>query len=198
MNFVEEKKEMINIKLGDKEYKVQEAKTNEEKVKGLMGVTDLPQDEGIIFYWNQPQRVEMWMHNTKIPLDIIFINDDQEVIAVEKGTPDDDTLLSHPDTSYVVEVNQGSGVKVGDELEFEDEDSPVMKVLAPDGSTQMELYGGERIVSRRETKIILRKAKKANDSKNDKDYKSLGKYIFKVFKKQDNREPEYVNSPTSK
>ena len=73
-----------------------------------------------------------------------------------------------------------------------------MKVLAPDGSTQMELYGGERIVSRRETKIILRKAKKANDSKNDKDYKSLGKYIFKVFKKQDNREPEYVNSPTSK
>ena len=35
---------MINIKLGDKEYKVQEAKTNEEKVKGLMGVTDLPQD----------------------------------------------------------------------------------------------------------------------------------------------------------
>lgn len=189
---------MINIKLGDKEYKVQEAKTNEEKVKGLMGVTDLPQDEGIIFYWDQPQRVEMWMHNTKIPLDIIFINDDQEVIAVEKGTPDDDTLLSHPDTYYVVEVNQGSGVKVGDELEFEDKDTPVMKVLAPDGSTQMELYGGERIVSRRETKIILRKAKKANDSKNDKDYKSLGKYIFKVFKKQDNREPEYVNSPTSK
>ena len=84
---------MINIKLGDKEYKVQEAKTNQEKVKGLMGVTDLPQDEGIIFYWNQPQRVEMWMHNTKIPLDIIFINDDQEVIAVEKGTTDDDTLL---------------------------------------------------------------------------------------------------------
>lgn len=64
---------MINIKLGDKEYKVQEVKTNEEKVKGLMGVTDLPQDEGMIFYWNQPQRVEMWMHNTKIPLDIIFI-----------------------------------------------------------------------------------------------------------------------------
>ena len=40
--------------------------------------------------------------------------------------------------------------------------------------------------------------KSENDSKNDKDYKSLGKYIFKVFKKQDNREPEYVNSPTSK
>ena len=183
---------MINIKLGDKEYKVQEAKTNEEKIKGLMGVTDLPQDEGMIFYWNQPQRVEMWMHNTKIPLDIIFINDDQEVIAVEKGTPDDDTLLSHPDTSYVVEVNQGSGVKVGDELEFEDEDSPVMKVLAPDGSTQMELWGGERIVSRRETKVLIKKAIKAYRSKDLKDYKSLGKYMFKVLDKQDHRKPEYV------
>ena len=183
---------MINIKLGDKEYKVQEAKTNEEKVKGLMGVTDLPQDEGIIFYWNQPQRVEMWMHNTKIPLDIIFINDDQEVIAVDKGTPDDDTLISHPDTSYVVEVNQGSGIQVGDELEFKDEDSPVMKVLAPDGSTQMELWGGERIVSRRETKILIKKAIKAYQSQSDSDYKSLGKYMFKVLKGQDNRKPEYV------
>ena len=36
---------------------------------------------------------------------------------------------------YVVEVNSNSGVKVGDELEFMDEDTPVMKVLAPDGST---------------------------------------------------------------
>ena len=183
---------MINIKLGNKEYKVQEAKTNEEKVKGLMGVTDLPQDEGMIFYWNQPQRVEMWMHNAKIPLDIIFINDDQEVIAVDKGTPDDDTLISHPNTSYVVEVNQGSGVKVGDELEFEDEDSPIMKVLAPDGSTQMELWGGERIVSRRETKILIKKAIKAYQSQSDSDYKSLGRYMFKVLNGQDNRKPEYV------
>ncbi|MCI7205621.1 MAG: hypothetical protein MSA15_06445 [Clostridium sp.] len=52
-------------------------------------------------------------------------------------------------------------MKVGDKLEFEDEDSPVMKVLAPDGSTQMELWGGERIVSRRETKILIKKAIKA-------------------------------------
>jgi hypothetical protein len=70
-----------------------------------------------------------------------------------------------------------------------------MKVLAPDGSTQMELKGGERIVSRRETKILLKKAIKANLSQEDKDYKALGKYIFKVLKKQDEREPEYVNAP---
>ena len=59
----------------------------------------------------------------------------------------------------------------------------------------MELKGGERIVSRKETKVLIRKAKKALDSHSDNDYKSLGKYIFKVFKKQDSREPDYVKNP---
>jgi hypothetical protein len=47
----------------------------------------------------------------------------------------------------------------------------------------MELWGGERIVSRRETKVLIRKAKKAYDSQSDKDYKALGKYMFKVLHK---------------
>ena len=137
----------------------------------------------------------MWMRDTLIPLDIIFINEDQEVIAVEQGQPEDDTLLSHENTMYVVEVNVNSGVKVGDELEFEDDGEVVMKVLAPDGSSQMDLVGGERIVSRKETKVLIRKAKKAYDSQNDRDFKALGKYMFKVLKGQDGRDPEYVNGP---
>jgi hypothetical protein len=46
----------------------------------------------------------------------------------------------------------------------------------------MHLEGGERIVSRRETVILIKKALKAANSKEDKDYKALGKYIFKVLK----------------
>lgn len=187
---------MIEITLGEQVWKVQEAKTEEERRKGLQGVTDLAKDEGMIFYFDSEQKVDMWMKDTPIPLDIIFINGDQEVIAVEKGCPNDDTLLTHDDTMYVVELNKESGIKVGDELEFEedyDNPTPIMKVLAPDGSTQMELQGGERIVSRRETKVLIKKAMKARDSKEDRDYKALGKYIFKVFNKQDNREPEYVS-----
>lgn len=186
---------MIKIKLGEKEYNVREAKTPEELQDGLQGVKELPQDEGMIFYFDQPDLVEMWMRDTLIPLDIIFINEDQEVIAVEQGQPEDDTLLSHENTMYVVEVNINSGVKVGDELEFEDDDEVVMKVLAPDGSSQMDLVGGERIVSRKETKVLIRKAKKAYDSQNDRDFKALGKYMFKVLKGQDGRDPEYVNGP---
>jgi len=58
----------------------------------------------------------------------------------------------------------------------------------------MELQGGERIVSRRETKVLIRKAKKAAESNSESDYKALGKYMFKVLKGQDTREPEYVES----
>ena len=187
---------MINITLGDKQFKVEEAASYKERRDGLQGVTELPPDQGMIFYFEEPDLVEMWMKNTSIPLDIIFINSDQEVIAVEQGQPNDPTLLGHKDTLYVVEVNANSGVKVGDELEFVDDKAPVMKVLAPDGSTQMELQGGERIVSRRETKVLINKAYRARESKNDKDFKALGKYIFKVFKKQDGRPPEYVDSPS--
>ena len=186
---------MIKIKLGDKEYNVKEAKTQEEKEKGLMNVKELPSNEGMIFYYDEPDLVEIWMKNTLIPLDIIYINEDQEVIAVEHGQPEDDALLGHDDTMYVVEVNQGSNIKEGDTLEFLDDDDYVMQVLKQDGTSQMDLKGGERIVSRRETKIIIRKAKKALDSHSENDYKSLGKYIFKVFKKQDERKPDYVESP---
>lgn len=189
---------MINITLGNKQYKVREAKTSEDKQKGLQGVKEMPKDEGMIFYFDEPQTAEFWMRDTPLPLDIIFINEDQEVISVAEGLPNDDTLHSEENVMYVVELNAKSGVKEGDELEFDEDPDTVMKVLAPDGSTQMELKGGERIVSRRETKVLIRKAKKALDSKNDKDYKTLGRYIFKVFKKQDNRDPEYVDSPNSK
>ena len=97
---------------------------------------------------------------------------------------------------FVLEVNQGSGIKEGDELDIDDDDEvPTMKVIAPDGSTQMELNGGERIFSRKNTKTLIRMAKRADKSKADKDYKALGKKMFTYLKQQDEREPEYVEAP---
>ena len=66
---------MINIEIGNKKYKVQEARTEEEKEKGLQGVTELPEDEGMLFYFEPPEDVSIWMKYTQIPLDIIFINE---------------------------------------------------------------------------------------------------------------------------
>lgn len=189
------------IKIGTKEYKVQEAKTEEERRKGLQGIKSLPKDEGMLFYFDPDDEISMWMNKTYIPLDIIFINEEQEVTKVYHGNPEDKTLISSPKTAYVLEVNQGSGIKVGDELDFDENSDPVMKVLAPDGSTQMELWGGERIISRRETKILIKKAKLAQSVKDtpkfDNKCISVGKYIFKVIKGQDTRPVEYVKSNNS-
>ena len=185
---------MINISINSKEYKVQEAKTPEEREKGLQGIKELPENEGMLFYFDPPEdNCSFWMKNTLIPLDIIFIDEDQEVISVYKGEPNSEEPITEDNVSYVLEVNADSGIKEGDDLEIEDDDSgPVMKVLASDGSEQYSLWGGERIISRKETKTIIKKANRADASKEDKDYKSLGKYVFKVFKGQDNRDPEYV------
>lgn len=189
---------MITIEIGNKKYKVQEARTEEEKEKGLQGVTELPEDEGMLFYFDPPEDVSMWMKDTLIPLDIVFINDDEEVVYVGEGVPNTETQMTVQNVAYVLEVNRGSGIQEGDELDFEEEDdAPVMKVLAQDGSTQMDLWGGERIFSRKNTVVLIRKAKKANMSKDDKDYKALGRYMFKCIKGQDERPAEYVESPKS-
>lgn len=185
---------MTTIHIGNKEYKVQEAHTEEEKEKGLQEVSNLPEDQGMLFFFEEPQEVSMWMKDTLIPLDIIFINEDNEVVKVAQGEPNDETPIIAQDTLYVLEVNKNSGVKEGDELEIQTE-GPVMKVLAQDGSSQMDLWGGERIFSRKNTVVLIRKAKKAALTNSDKDIKALGRYMFKCIKGQDERPNEYVKNP---
>lgn len=183
----------MKIEIGDKEYNVTCARTEEERIKGLQGVTELKDDEGMLFFFEEPQTVGFWAKDTKVPLDIIFISEDMEVISVYQGEPENENIAEEDNVKFVLEVNQGSGIEEGDELDIEeDEELPKMKVIAPDGSTQMELEGGERIFSRKNTRTLIRMAKRASKSKEDKDYKALGKKMFTYLKQQDEREPEYV------
>ena len=191
---------LVDITIGDKKYKVEIADTPEKQEKGLMGRKSLPEDQGMLFIYDEPQDLSYWMKNTLISLDIIFIDDDMEVVSVKQGQPMSEEPITEDDVQYVLEVNSNSGIEEGDQLVIEDSDDKEysMHVLFPDGSTQMNLKGGERIVSRRETKILIKKAKKAEASKTDGVYRALGRYIFKVLKRQDSREPEYVDSPKDK
>lgn len=192
--------ERVKVTINDKEWFLRVSKSQEERQRGLQGIKKLSKNEGMLFVFDEIQdEVNFHMKNTHIPLDIIFINEDDEVISVKEGVPESEDLITENDVLYVIELNANSGVQSGDEVDWEDDENevPTMKILASDGSTQYELYGGERIVSRRETKILIKKAKKAQDSQSDSDYKKLGRYIFKVFRNQDNRQPEYVESPNS-
>lgn len=209
----------IEVQIGDKVYNLLVAETEEQKEQGLMNVSEMDENEGMLFdYSDDPQpEISFWMKDTEIPLDIIFINQDGIVISVKQGEPLSEEYITEDSEfiSCVVELNANSGVKAGDktdlfeelnnteteELEEEDETDEYpelgvnrLYVYGSDGNVQAELQGGERIFSRKSSVVIIRKAKKAYVSKEDKDYKSLGRYIFNEMDAQDNRKPEYVNT----
>ena len=199
--------EKKNIIIGDKEYTVEIAKSKEDKEKGLQDRDYLAPDEGMLFVYEEQQPVvEYWMKNTKIPLDQIAINEDNEVTTVYKAQPNSENLHPFANVKYLLEVNQDSGIVEGDDFEFDNSDDPnkyVMKVLAPDGSTQMSLQGGERIFSRISTKQMITWAKKAEANNDNKELSAkyctrLGKRMFKELYAQDHRDPEYVEAPDKK
>ena len=191
----------MDILVGNKKYDVEVAENEEETMKGLQEVIEMDDDEGMLFIFPEPQHVDFWMKDTEIPLDIIFINSDLEVISVKQGEPMSEDFISEDNVQYVLEVNQNSGIEEGDDviLDYEEDDeedeAAKMYVLGSDGQAQYELVGGERIFSRPNTKVLVSKAKKAYKTKSDSDYKALGRQVFKYLEKQNSNEPEYVESP---
>ena len=186
-------------------YKVQVAVTEEEQRKGLQGVKDMLIDEGMLFVYDREKPLSFWMKDTLIPLTVAFINEDMEIIAVYDAYPGDETPMQET-AKYVLEVNAGEDIDEGDDVEFNLDDDKYdftgdMKVLDSDGNVQMSIKGGERIVSRKQTRILIRKAKMCQRWKNrsKKKYdlycKQLGRYIFNVFDGQDNRPVETVETP---
>jgi bifunctional DNA-binding transcriptional regulator/antitoxin component of YhaV-PrlF toxin-antitoxin module len=95
-----------------------------------------------------------------------------------------------------LEVNRTNEIKKGDDFEIDETDDDnkyIMKVLAPDGSTQMKLQGGERIFSRISTKKMVKQAKKANSVRDDeilflRACKKLGKICLKELYAQNHRD----------
>lgn len=199
----------IKVYVGNKEYIAYVAETEEDKVQGLSNVTQLDWNEALLFdYSDDPQ--DSLVFNTKdmnFPIDIIFIDDNDDVVAIAQGIPGSNESIqciaeSDEKLKYVLEVNVNSGIRLDDEIDIEDndefgdvDDDFKMYIIGSDGKPQMDLVGGERIVSRLETKQLIKKAKKANREKTENSYKKLGKYMFKILEKQDNRPSEYVEGP---
>ena len=182
------------IEIGDKQYNVRIATTDEEQSDGLKNIEKLFDNEGMLFVFDKEDQVSMWMEDTVIPLDVIFIDEDYNVVKVQQGVPKSKELITSDNTKYVLEVNAGSGIKIGDELDYdeEDEEEVPMLVIGNKGKIQVELTGGERIFSRPNSKTIAKMAKKAYKSKEDKDYRALGKKIFKYIDTHNNQKEDFV------
>lgn len=107
---------------GEVHYNLETAATPEQQAKGLMNRTSLSKDGGMIFVINPIRRVTMWMKDTQIPLDIIFISPEAKITKiVENATPmSEEHLVSGEPVRAVIEISGGSaqkyGIKVGDKV----------------------------------------------------------------------------------
>jgi uncharacterized protein len=105
---------------------VELAQTGPQRERGLMYRSALPADSGMLFVFKAPVHASFWMHNTQIPLDMVFAASNRRVIGVIANTdPYSDAPLEVGGISqYVLEVNAGfckqHGVKAGDRVEFYD------------------------------------------------------------------------------
>ena len=67
-------------------FSVEMATTEEEKTTGLMYRKELPDGQGMLFDFSPEQQVSMWMKNTYIPLDMIFIRADGRILRIAENT----------------------------------------------------------------------------------------------------------------
>ena len=104
-------------------FTVDVAASYEQQERGLMFVKALAPDRGMIFPYDPPQPVAFWMHNTLIPLDIIYIRPDGTIARIANAKPlDDTTLPSGEPIALVLEIAGGRaaelGIKPGDQVEW--------------------------------------------------------------------------------
>ena len=90
------------------------AVTDEERARGLMHRTNLPEGEGMLFVFDRDQRLSFWMKNTVIPLSIAFISSDGRITEIRDMRPLDLTpVVSVRSVRYALEVPQGWFARVG-------------------------------------------------------------------------------------
>lgn len=108
-------------------FDVELAITQEEQMQGLMFRRSLDKNKGMLFIFNEEGLASFWMKNTLIPLDIIWINKNKEVVFINENTQpckQDPCPSISPDKKarYVLEINDGIskeiGLKVGDSMEI--------------------------------------------------------------------------------
>jgi uncharacterized membrane protein (UPF0127 family) len=118
---------MVILK-GDKELrvKVELARSNRERARGLMFRKTMPADAGMLFLFDHDEVQSFWMKNTFIPLDMIFISADLKVVGVVENAEPHTTeprTVGLP-SRFVLEVNAGvaraHGVAAGTEVRFVD------------------------------------------------------------------------------
>lgn len=105
----------IDIEIADNEY---------ERQLGLMFREEMSDSQGMLFIFPYQTIQSFWMRNTKISLDIMFINKEKKIVTIHKGTDilSDQSYPSSDPSLYVLEVIAGFtdkfNIKTGDRIDW--------------------------------------------------------------------------------
>lgn len=112
-----------------KKIKIDLVDTPQSREIGLMCVTKMPHDYGMMFVFNQSMFLNFWMKNTLVPLDILWLSSDKTITVIHEklhestvDTPDDKVVTAGGTGQFVLELRSGEAarrkLKVGDKLDF--------------------------------------------------------------------------------
>ena len=114
----------IQRRTGRDTFQIWLAQTPAEQEQGLMWIRQLPADYGMLFPLESPRPMVMWMKNTYVALDMLFLDERGQVIQiVPRTTPLSETYISSKGVvSAVLEILAGEaqrrGIQVGDRVTY--------------------------------------------------------------------------------
>ncbi len=113
----------VRITVAGHPVTVEVADDEEERQRGLMFRDSLPDSHGMLFVYEDQKLLSFWMRNTRIPLDVAFIDRSGRIVDIQQMEPmTDDTHTSRAPALYALEMRLGwfeeHGVEVGDTVEF--------------------------------------------------------------------------------
>lgn len=105
----------IQTASGEKSFGLEIADTDQKRSAGLMYRKDFPADRAMIFIFGEERPVMMWMANTPLPLDMLFVRNDGSIARVAENTVpfSKDIVASGEPVAFVIEVNAGIAAKLG-------------------------------------------------------------------------------------
>jgi uncharacterized membrane protein (UPF0127 family) len=112
-----------DMRIGSATYKLEIANTDATRERGLMERDSMPANRGMIFVFDELRELSFWMKNTRIPLEILYLDADGRVVSIHEMKPyDRRSIPSDRPAKYAIELNVGqvktAGVKVGDVLQI--------------------------------------------------------------------------------
>jgi uncharacterized membrane protein (UPF0127 family) len=113
---------IVQTAAGPQKFTIELALSDAQMEQGLMFRRSMPANAGMLFDFKHPTSVTMWMKNTVIPLDMLFLDNSTRIIDThERAVPySTDIIASRVPARYVIELNGGTiarlGIKPGDQV----------------------------------------------------------------------------------